>query len=126
MEHFDQFISFAKHYGLSTAIAVWLFWKHYLEPKEKKKKGTYVSWQTITERQDSHSTKIGVLQTQLDRHLEKEAEEDIRMERMAGEIKSIEDKRITESGHVFSQLKSLHEKVDSLTRILLEAKLNSQ
>lgn len=102
-----------KYFGPSGVIAIYLFWKHYLEPKEKRKKGTYVSYKEITDRLDNISMRASDLQNRLDHHLEKEAEEDIRMKAMEKDIefnqREIKDNKdnVQNIFKILSEIKSL-------------------
>lgn len=56
----------------------------------------------------------------MEEHLKKEALEDIRMAKLEAEQVSLAKSMETENGHIFKQLGSLHEKMDSLITILIQ------
>ena len=64
--------------------------------------------------------RITALESALKGHLEKEAIEDIRLGKMDVQLIALEDRVILENGHIFSQLKSIHEKIDKLFEVLLK------
>ena len=121
---------FFSKYGPFSIVAGYLIYDRWTEWKEdrkqeqelkrKKESGEYISWkdlQTTLEMQGRHISKIESL---LDEHLEKEKQEDIMIGKLQTNHENLKEKVESENTHVFSQLKSLHDKFDALTRILLE------
>lgn len=116
-------------FGLPAAIAIFLIYKHYLEPKIKKANGTFVSYKELNEKIGIVTARVNTTQDSCDKRFEDygeflklEAKEDLRMKEI--EMKTVHLERVveTENKHIFNQLGSLHDKMDSLTSILLQQK----
>lgn len=86
----------------------------------------WVSWTELQSQIKGNADTIAEVKNKLGKHLEEEAEEDIMVAKLQTDHDNLKEKVETENNHVFSQLKSLHEKIDAkfdtLTRILLEKK----
>lgn len=83
-----------------------MFWQKYIREN-------YISTAAVVK-------KVEDVEARLNRHLEKEAITDVRFGKMETEQTNLKERMETETNHIFSQLKSLHEKFDKLTQIMLE------
>jgi len=100
-----------EHYGVSGLFMAYIFWEKFLHPQWKKSKGTYVSYSAIKEQMNS-------LENKLNGHLVKENVEDIMFAKLETDHENLKDKIQTETGHIFGQLASIHERLDQIFEIL--------
>ena len=117
MENPELFQDIFKRYGWSGLLTAFLVWNEFIKPRIKKDRPDFNVM--LLDRTVGHLSK---LQNRVDEHLAKEAQEDIMLAEMRGEQKSMKEKAEIENEHIFAQLKSLHDKFDTLTRIMLEGK----
>lgn len=99
-------------HGIEGIIGFWLIYEKWIRPWRKKGNEEWISWRDVKfvkERQEALETKINL-------HLEKEAEEDIRLAKMEVKMDAIDDKIKTENAHIFNQLKSIHESLSELMK----------
>ena len=66
--------------------------------------------------------KISALEDSFKVHLEKEAIEDVKFGVFESTQKALKEKFETENNHIFSQLRDIHTKLDSVMKILIERK----
>lgn len=111
-------LELAQRYGISTVLAGFLFWKHYLEPKQRRKKGTFVSYTDMDARIDNISMRTSANQNTCDKReedyqefLKEEAEEDIMITEHDGRIAKLE----SDTGHLFNQTGTLFGDVKDLS-----------
>jgi len=96
-------------HGLEGLIGVWLVYQKFIEPIIKKRKDEWYSWRDIKELKE----KADYMQAQLNGHLAKEAEEDIKISGMEKDIEYhkseiLESKSdIKEVFRVLSEIKTL-------------------
>ena len=107
------------NHGPEGLIGLFILWKHYIQPRQKKKNGTYESWAVMSQRIDNISMRVSSVQNTCDHrneklgeHLELENEENIRIERMENKIMEIEKTIETENRHIFNQFASVFKKMD--------------
>ena len=83
--------------------------------KKKYSNGNWVSWKEINTRSKENEKAIGELKTKMEQHIAQSHLDELRLERMESNQEHLK----SEDAHIFSQLKSLHDKFDTLTEIML-------
>ena len=102
--------------GFALPVVAWFLWDKWKareekrEIEEKKRSGEYVSFQEVR----ALGRDLKDLSQKVYAHLKKEEAEEARFVKIEGKQESLEDKVKTENGHIFSQLKDIHENVSAL------------
>ena len=97
----------ASEYGWGVAVGLlalqWLpvFYKKWVS-------GSYISYKVLKQGMEK-------IEIKLNGHLEKEAQEDVMFATLKGDHANLKELVSTENGHIFGQLKSIHEKMDFQT-----------
>lgn len=114
----DQLVGLGQKYGWWLPTLYLLV--KYGHISWKKRSGRYVSWAAMENKikfleleQARGRADRTEMRTDLGEHLKKEAEEDIRMERMHTRLGALENQVERENGHIFKQLEVLHGTVKS-------------
>lgn len=112
MEELKVWLELAKIYGLPGIFLAVLIWDKFFRKTGKDLPGRV----EVVEEGLKSILRI------VEDHLEKEALEDLRIERMHMNIHNLEAQVDRENKHIFSQLESLHEKSDKIMSILVQQK----
>lgn len=112
--------------AITSSIREILFlWKKFISKTHVSEKDIQAQLDSLNRVRDLNLGRIVQLETRMhkvDEHLDQEQEEIAMFSQLRSDIDHMKDKVETENSHVFAQLKSLHEKFDTLTRIMLEQK----
>ena len=108
--NFKGFGDMGQNSVIGLLVIPWLrvAWKKYIS-------GDFVSYKTLKENQDKMDAK-------LNGHLELEAKEDIMFSELRSDHANLKNMVATENGHIFSQLATIHQKLDDLMKIMIQQK----
>ena len=103
--------------GYAIPFVLWFLWEKKVE-HGRRKSPEWVSWKDVKILKDQMTKLEGIVYG----HLEKEAEENVKIGIMDTRIGATDEKVKTETAHIFSQLTAIHLKLDSLTELILKSK----
>jgi len=139
VDYFKPFIDVYERFGWVGLIVALIYVDSFLLPKIIRawKGDKYISWKDLHDRQNIYERKIemiershveiakmvGILDGNYSRQVEKDALRDIQNAELRTDHVSLKLLLQTEREHIFSQLKSLHDKVDQNYKSIMEVLL---
>lgn len=91
MEELKIIVELLKTNSISTLLGAYVIWKDLVHPRIKKNKGTFVSYKDLETRISEIGMKTAAIDNKLEHHLEKEAEEDVKMGVMENNILHLQE-----------------------------------
>lgn len=103
----EQFLlNIFKDYGLTGVLIAYVFYRDVILPKDKKKRGDWVSFKDI----EQIRKRVEFNEARFNSHLDKETLEDVRMEK----LEMAQRHQTDEINHLFNQTKSQWERMDDM------------